>query len=105
MRIGIATDHGGFGLKEELLAKLKIAGHEVEDYGAYGLNQDDDYPDFVTPLARAVVAGKVARGLAVCGSGVGASFWATAPLKELQRKFGFQPDQVVAAAKEQLGRS
>ena len=73
MRIGIATDHGGFGLKEELLAKLRQAGHEVEDFGAYGLNQQDDYPDFVTPLARAVAAGQVERGLAVCGSGVGAS--------------------------------
>jgi len=73
MRIGIATDHGGFGLKEELLAKLKIAGHELEDFGAYDLNQEDDYPDFVIPLARAVAAGEVERGLAVCGSGVGAS--------------------------------
>ncbi len=73
MRIGIATDHGGFGLKEELLAKLKTAGYEVEDFGAYNLDQGDDYPDFVIPLARAVASGKVARGLAVCGSGVGAS--------------------------------
>jgi ribose 5-phosphate isomerase B len=73
MRIGIATDHGGFGLKEELLAKLKRAGYEVEDFGAYNLDQGDDYPDFVIPLAKAVASGKVARGLAVCGSGVGAS--------------------------------
>jgi len=73
MRIGIATDHGGFGLKEELLARLRAAGHDVVDFGAYDLNQADDYPDFVTPLARAVAAGKVERGLAVCGSGVGAS--------------------------------
>ena len=73
MRIGIATDHGGFGLKEELVAQLRKAGHEVIDFGAHGLTSDDDYPDFVIPLAQAVVAGNVERGVAICGSGVGAS--------------------------------
>ena len=73
MRVGIATDHGGFGLKEELVAHLRAAGHEVVDFGAHGMNQDDDYPDFVIPLARAVASGTVERGVAVCGSGVGAS--------------------------------
>ena len=73
MRVGIATDHGGFGLKEQLVAHLREAGHEVVDYGAHSLNPDDDYPDFVVPLARDVAAGKVQRGVAVCGSGVGAS--------------------------------
>ena len=72
-RVGIATDHGGFGLKEELLAKLRAAGHEVVDFGAHELNPGDDYPDFVTPLALAVAAGKVDRGIAICGSGVGAA--------------------------------
>ena len=73
MRIGIATDHGGFGLKEELLTQLRDAGHEVVDFGAHRLNPNDDYPDFVIPLARAVVAGEVERGVAICGSGVGAA--------------------------------
>jgi ribose 5-phosphate isomerase B len=73
MRVGIATDHGGFGLKQDLLARLQTSGHEVVDFGAYSLNQGDDYPDFVIPLARAVVAGTVERGVAVCGSGVGAA--------------------------------
>jgi len=77
MRVGIATDHGGFGLKEELVAHLREAGHEVVDFGAHDLNPDDDYPDFVVPLARAVAAGTVERGVAVCGSGVGASICAT----------------------------
>ena len=72
MRIGIATDHGGFSLKEDLLGRLKAAGHEVIDFGAHSLVPGDDYPDFVIPLARAVSAGKVERGIAVCGSGVGA---------------------------------
>ncbi len=73
MRIGIATDHGGFGLKEELVARIRAAGHEVVDFGAHNANPDDDYPDYVAPLAQAVVAGKVDRGVAICGSGVGAS--------------------------------
>ena len=73
MRIGIATDHGGFGLKEELLARLRAAGHEVLDFGAHSWNSGDDYPDFVVPLAGSVAAGEVERGVAVCGSGVGAS--------------------------------
>jgi ribose 5-phosphate isomerase B len=72
-RVGIATDHGGFGLKEELVAQLRAAGHEVVDFGAHGLNPGDDYPDFVIPLAKAVAAGKVELGIAICGSGVGAS--------------------------------
>ena len=73
MRVGIATDHGGFALKEELMAKLNAAGYKVVDFGAYSLNPHDDYPDFVVPLAEAVASGKVDRGLAICGSGVGAS--------------------------------
>ena len=73
MRIGIATDHGGFDLKEDLLAHLRAAGHDVVDFGAYNLDTADDYPDFVIPLACAVADGKVERGVAVCGSGVGAS--------------------------------
>jgi hypothetical protein len=86
MRIGMAADHGGFALKEELAAQLRSAGHEVVDFGANRLDPEDDYPDFVIPLAQAVASGKVDRGVAVCGSGVGAavcanripgSFWTT----------------------------
>ena len=73
MRIGIATDHGGFPLKEQLILRLKSAGHEVVDFGAYQLKPDDDYPDFVIPLGQAVAADTVDRGVAICGSGVGAS--------------------------------
>jgi len=72
MRVGVAADHGGFELKEELAASLREQGHEVVDFGAASLDPADDYPDYVVPLARAVAAGDVERGLAVCGSGVGA---------------------------------
>ena len=76
MRVGVATDHGGFGLKADLVAQLRAAGHEVVDFGAERQSPDDDYPDFVVPLAEAVAAGTVTRGVAVCGSGVGASICA-----------------------------
>lgn len=73
MRVGMAADHGGVGLKEELAARLRAAGHDIVDFGAHGANPADDYPDFVIPFARAVAAGTVERGVAVCGSGVGAA--------------------------------
>lgn len=73
MQLGICTDHGGFELKQKLKEQLRAAGHEVVDFGAHSLDPLDDYPDFVIPLARAVAAGQVERGIAVCGSGVGAS--------------------------------
>ena len=73
MRIGVATDHGGYELKEELISKLRANGHEVVDFGAHSLCDGDDYPDYVVPLGKAVAAGTVERGIAICGSGVGAS--------------------------------
>jgi ribose 5-phosphate isomerase B len=76
MRVGIATDHGGFPLKIELTERLLKAGYEIIDFGADALDASDDYPDYVVPLARAVATGKVDRGIAVCGSGVGASICA-----------------------------
>ena len=72
-RIGIAADHGGYELKEYLAGKLRATGHEVVDFGDGRPKEDDDYPDFIVPLARAVAAGTVERGVGICGSGVGAS--------------------------------
>ncbi len=71
-RIGVAADHGGFQLKEYLEKLLHEAGYQVIDFGNSQLNQNDDYPDYVVPLARAIVRGEVDRGVAICGSGVGA---------------------------------
>jgi ribose 5-phosphate isomerase B len=73
MRVGIAADHGGFDLKEELAKQLRAAGHEVVDFGAHELSEGDDYPDYVVPLSQAVATQEVERGVAICGSGVGAS--------------------------------
>ena len=73
MRVGLAADHGGFALKQMLAEQLQTAGHAIVDFGAFQLDSGDDYPDFVIPLAQAVAEGNVDRGLALCGSGVGAS--------------------------------
>ena len=72
-RIGIAADHGGFVLKQQVAEALSGAGYEMVDFGAHQLDPADDYPDFTVPLARAVAAGEVERGVLLCGSGVGAS--------------------------------
>ena len=71
--IGIAADHGGYELKEYLVRMLRATGHDVIDFGDRIPKVEDDYPDFVVPLARAVAGGEVNRGIAICGSGVGAS--------------------------------
>ena len=73
MIIGLAADHGGFELKRIIDAMLVELGHDVKDFGAFALDESDDYPDFVIPLARAVASGEANRGIAICGSGVGAT--------------------------------
>ena len=73
MRVGIATDHGGFDLKKEPVKQLREGGHDVVDSGAHNRNEANDYPDYVLPLAQAVAAQEVERGVAIFGSGVGAS--------------------------------
>lgn len=73
MTVGLAADHGGYNLKETIKAFLISKGYEVKDYGAHTLDNSDDYPDFIVPLARAIAANEVERGVAICGSGVGAS--------------------------------
>ena len=72
MRVGIAADHAGYELKTEMVEHLRRAGHEVTDFGAAQKSEGDDYPDYVFPLAEAVAEGRVERGIAICGSGVGA---------------------------------
>ena len=73
MRVGIAADHGGFALKGQMADFLRGSGYIVVDFGAHQLDSEDDYPDFIIPLAKAIATGEVERGVALCGSGVGAS--------------------------------
>jgi len=72
MKVGIAADHGGFELKEKLVKLVESIGHAVVEYGANELDEKDDYPDYIIPLAKALAKKEVDRGIAVCGSGVGA---------------------------------
>ena len=73
MLLGIAADHGGYELKQYLIRRLREAGQTVIDFGDQKTQEDDDYPDFIVPLARAVAGADVERGIGICGSGVGAS--------------------------------
>jgi ribose 5-phosphate isomerase B len=70
MKIGIGSDHAGFHLKQELAAWLKEHGYEVKDFGTHSTDSAD-YPDYARAVGRAVAEGSVARGILVCGSGVG----------------------------------
>ncbi len=70
--IGICADHGGFDLKEKIKSFLKENNFDVVDFGAETLDNADDFPDYVIPLAKAVASEEVFRGIAICGSGVGA---------------------------------
>ncbi|KIA86021.1 RpiB/LacA/LacB family sugar-phosphate isomerase [Kaistella jeonii] len=71
-KIGICADHGGFELKERIINFLIKNQFQPVDFGAKELDGADDFPDYVIPLAKAVANGEVFRGIAICGSGVGA---------------------------------
>ncbi len=70
--IVIASDHGGFALKQELMAHLREKGVEFEDIGTYD-EQSCDYPDYAAKAARGVADGTWERGILVCGTGIGVS--------------------------------
>ncbi len=72
MKIGLASDHGGFQLKEDVKEYLKEEGYEVVDYGTKN-EESVDYPEYAEKLSEAVVAGEVDRGIAICGTGIGIS--------------------------------
>ena len=71
MRVYIAADHAGFYLKKSLIQYLKIKGYEVEDCGAFEMNEDDDYPDFIIPCAQKVANDSSSVGIVIGGSGQG----------------------------------
>ena len=73
MKIGIAADHGGYEFKNHILDYLKDHNYKVTDYGAFVYDEADDYPDFIIPLAEAVSKKEIEKGIAICGSGVGAA--------------------------------
>ena len=72
MKIYIGTDHAGYVLKEKIMSSLKSQGYEVIDKGAFGYNEDDDYPDFVVPVAREVSKDSDnVKGIILGGTGEG----------------------------------
>ena len=71
LHVAIAADHGGFELKQELIRRLSDSLDFV-DKGADEFDSNDDYPDYVELVGRAVLEGEVDRGIIICGSGVGA---------------------------------
>ena len=75
MKIAMASDHGGVGLKEELRKWLVEQGHEVADYGCSG-HESCDYADYAAPAARAVADGSCERGIVICTTGIGVSITA-----------------------------
>jgi len=73
MKIAIGADHAGFPFKEEIKSFLIEEGYEVSDFGAYKFDENDGFPDFAIPVAKAVAELKYDRGVLVCGSGIGVS--------------------------------
>ncbi len=70
MKIAVASDHGGFCQKNDLIEYIRSLGHEVEDFGPAD-ETSVDYPDYADPVARAVASGKADRGVLICGTGIG----------------------------------
>ncbi|PIC62592.1 ribose 5-phosphate isomerase B [Sporosarcina sp. P13] len=72
MKVAISSDHGGNNLRKEITDLLKELGIEYVDYGPDS-DASVDYPDYAIPVANDVAAGKVDRGILICGTGIGMS--------------------------------
>jgi ribose 5-phosphate isomerase B len=72
MKIALGADHAGYKLKEIIKNYLKRKKIEFKDFGTHS-EESVDYPDYVFPVAQAVARGEFARGIVMCGSGVGAT--------------------------------
>lgn len=95
MKIYIGSDHAGFGFKEKLIPYLKELGHEVEDKGAFEYNEEDDYPDFIIPVAREVsMHPSEVRGVILGGSGQGEAMAAN-KFKNIRATVYYGPGQCV----------
>lgn len=73
MRIAIGADHGGYPLNERVIDELRVAGHEVNDFGTHDGSIPDDYPDYALKVGQALQTGNAEIGILICGSGVGAA--------------------------------
>ncbi len=75
MKVAIGSDHGGFDMKEAVIAHLKEKGYEVEDFGTYD-KKSCDYPQYGRAVAHAVADGKCEKGIVICTTGIGISITA-----------------------------
>ena len=71
MRIAVGSDHAGYALKSEIVARLTCAGHDVLDLGTDSAEVSVDYPVFGRAVGEAVADERAERGVCVCGSGIG----------------------------------
>ena len=72
MNIALGCDHGGFGLKQEILSYLQQVGYAVNDLGCHS-EESVDYPDFAERVCAAIGSQKADRGILICGTGIGMS--------------------------------
>lgn len=73
MRIAVGADHAGVPLNERVIDELRLAGHEITDFGTHDASVPDDYPDYAKQVGEAVQSGAAEIGILICGSGVGAA--------------------------------
>lgn len=103
-KIYFAADHAGFALKQALLEHVRTLGYDVEDLGAFSEDTEDDYPDYVTPLAEKVASEEGARGIIVAGSGQGEAMCANR-VKGVRAAVFYGPMRVTAALDIEGGHS
>ena len=102
--IFFAADHAGFALKNALLEHVRTRGFEVEDLGAFTLDSEDDYPDFMVPLAKKVAAEPDSCGIIVGGSGQGEAMCANR-VKGVRAAVFYGPARVTSALEIEGGHS
>ncbi|HCR52020.1 TPA: ribose-5-phosphate isomerase [Candidatus Kaiserbacteria bacterium] len=108
-KIFIAADHAGFALKNALVEHIRMLGYDVEDMGAFSQDRDDDYPDFMMPLAERVAkenarAADAARGIIIGGSGQGEAMCVNR-VKGVRAAVFYGPMRVTEALDVEGGRS
>lgn len=103
-KVYFACDHAGFALKNALMEHVRTLGYDIEDLGASALDPKDDYPDFVTHLAKRVVAEPNTRGIIVGGSGQGEAMCANR-ISGIRAAVFYGPRRVTAALDVEGGHS
>lgn len=103
-KIYIASDHAGFSLKNALVEHIRTLGYEIEDMGAFTNDPEDDYPDFMTPLAKRVAGEPDSRGIIIGGSGQGEAMCANR-VSGVRAAVFYGPREVTAALDIEGGHS